>query len=69
MKKIAVSTSMLLAARKGLMRIPGVSAAIADYEARSDAMERNRLTELDSWPESIPARHSVQLTPTGVLVS
>lgn len=69
MKKIAVSTSVLLAARKGLMRVPGVSAAIADYEARSDAMERNRLTELDSWPESIPARHSVQLTPTGVLVS
>lgn len=69
MKKIAVSTSMLLAARKGLMRVPRISAAIADYEARSDAMERNRLTELDWWPESTPARYSVQLTPTGVLVS
>ncbi|WP_162563505.1 hypothetical protein ACJEIK_01225 [Mycobacterium sp. SMC-16] len=68
MKKIAVSTSMLLAARKGLMRVTGISAAIADYEARSDAMERNRITELDWWPEPVSARHSVQLTPIGVLV-
>lgn len=69
MKKIAVSTSMLLAVRKGLMRVPAISAAVADYEARSDAMERNRRTELEWWPESTSARRSVQLTPTGVLVS
>lgn len=69
MKKNAVSKSMLLLVRKGLMSVPAVSAAVADYEARSEAMERARRTELDWWPESTPARRSVQLTPTGVLVS
>lgn len=69
MKKIAVSTSVRLAVRKGLMRVPAISAAVADYEARSDAMERTRRTDLDWWPESTTARRSVKLTPTGVLVS
>lgn len=59
---------MLLLVRRGLMSLPAISAAVADYEARSEAMERTRRTELDWWPESTPAR-SVQLTPSGVLVS
>lgn len=69
MKRIVVLVSLLLAAGKGFSTARTISATIADYEARSDAMERRRFDTPDGWPDSISTRHAAQSTPTLVLVA
>lgn len=65
MKKLAFPISLAVAAGVGRSVTRAISSAIADYEARSDAMDRNRATEYQAATASATV---TPITPRPALV-